>query len=66
MAASGVLLYLLIAGLLVMFWRRVRGMSFDELLERSRREHHHVRRVLAKHPRGGSWKEHKAWMREEA
>ncbi len=64
--ASGYLLYLLAAALLVLFWRHVRGLSFEALLDRATQEHHHVHRVLAKHPQGGAWREHQDWMRAEA
>ena len=43
---SGYLLYVLLAALLALFWRQVRGQSFDDLLSRSARDHHHVHRVL--------------------
>lgn len=64
--ASGYLLYLLVAALMVLFWRHVRGLSFDALLSRAAEAHHHVHRVLAKHPQGGTWREHLDWMRAEA
>ncbi len=64
--SSGYLLYLVVAALLVLFWRHVRGASFDALLVRAAREHHHVHRVLAKHPEGGAWREYQDWMRTEA
>jgi hypothetical protein len=63
---SGYLLYLLVAALLVLFWRHVRGRSFDGLLARAATVHHHVHRVLAKHPHGGTWREYQDWMRAEA
>ena len=63
---SGLLLYLLVAALLALFWAKVRGKSFDDLLVQAAREHHHVLRVLERHPRGGTWKEHKTWMGEAA
>ncbi len=61
---SGFLLYVLVAALLVLFRRQLHGQSFDDLLVRGARDHHHVHRVLAKHPQGGSWKEHQTWMLE--
>ncbi len=64
--SSGYLPYLLVAALLVLFWRHVRGLSFDALLARAAREHHHVHRVLAKHPQGGTWRAYQDWMRTEA
>ena len=63
---SGFLLYVLVAALLVLFRHHSRGQSFDDLLARAARDHHHVHRVLAKHPQGGGWKEYQAWMREAA
>ncbi len=38
-ASGGYLLYLVVAALLVLFWRHVRGLSFDALLARAAREH---------------------------
>ncbi len=64
--SSGYLLYLVVAALLVLFWRHVRGLSFDALLDRAAREHRHVHRVLAKHPEGGVWRAYQDWMRTEA
>jgi len=61
---SGFLLYVLVAALLVLFLRQRRGQSFDDLLARAARDHHHVHRVLVKHPGGGTWQEHKDWLRE--
>ncbi len=66
MMTAGYLLYLVVAALLVLFWRHLRGLSFDALLARAAEEHHHVHRVLAKHPEGGSWRAYRAWMRAEA
>ncbi|MFQ5938265.1 MAG: hypothetical protein ACE5LB_17825 [Acidiferrobacterales bacterium] len=63
MIESGWIIYVLLAVLLYLFWRQVRGMSFNDLLDRSAREHHHVLKVIGKHPKGGSWREHKQWMR---
>ncbi len=61
---SGFLLYVLAAALLALFRHQVRGQSFDDLLARAARDHHHVHPVLAKHPQGGTWQEHKDWLRE--
>ncbi len=64
MIESGWILYLLLAALLHLFWRNVRGLSFEDLLARSAREHHRVQKVISRHPRGGSWGEYKQWVRE--
>lgn len=66
MAASGWIVYALLLVLLLMFWRKARRRSLDVLIERGAEEHHHVHRVLAKHPRGGTWKDHRHRMSEEA
>lgn len=65
MIYSGEILYVLLGAIVVLFWWKKRHLSFDELLERNVRDHHHVYRVHLKHPRGGTWKEHKQWMAEE-
>ncbi len=65
-AWGGFLLYLVVAALLVLFWQHVRGLSFDALLARAAKQHHHVHRMLAKHPDGGTWREYREWMRPEA
>jgi len=64
--ASGYLLYLVVAALLVLFWRHLRGLSFDALLARGAKQHHHVHRVLANRPEGGTWREYQDWMRAES
>ena len=66
MTETGPLLYVLLVALLFLFWWKVRGLSFDALLEQGYHEHRHVLKVNAKHPLGGAWKEHRKWMREES
>ncbi len=61
----GWILYVLLAALLYLFWFKTRGMSFDDLLNQSAREHHEVMKVTARHPHGGTWHEHKQWMKRE-
>ena len=63
---SGYLLYLVVAALVVLFWRQVRGLSFDGLRAGAAKQQHHVHRAPAKHPEGGTWREHQDWMRAEA
>ena len=65
-ASGGYLLYLVVAALLVLFWRHVRGLSFDALLDRAAKQHHHVHRMLAEHPEGGTWREYQDRMRAES
>ena len=66
MAAFGWIVYALLLALLLLFWRKARRRSLDALLEQGVEEHHHVHRVLAKHPEGGTWKDHQRRMSEEA
>ncbi len=59
------ILYGLLAVIVIAFWRAAGGRSFDQLVEAGRRHHRHVLRVNAKHPGGGAWKRHRAWMDED-
>ncbi len=61
----GVILYLLLVAIVVMFWLKVRNKSLEDLLEQSDRDHHHVQKVIAKYSYGGSWNEHQQWMKEK-
>ncbi|MCZ6634845.1 MAG: hypothetical protein O7G87_15695 [bacterium] len=61
----GTILYLLLLALVLLFWQKMRGLSFDDILGKIDHEHHHVHRVIAKHLLGGTWKEHQQWMEEE-
>lgn len=66
MAELGSLLYVALAILVYMFWRRVKGQSFNQILEAGNRSHHHVVRILKKHPRGGTWRDFQAWMKQDS
>lgn len=65
MIYGGLILYGLLLLILLLFWRKTRGLSSDDLLAQSARDHHRVQGVIVKHPRGGSWKEHRKWMEAE-
>ena len=62
--AIGVILYLLLLALSIMFWQKLRGMSFDDVLTEIDRVHHHVHKVIAEHPQGGTWQKHQQWLAE--
>ena len=62
----GWLLYVVLAALLALFWKHRGGRSLDALLERDTALHHQVHRVIEKHPAGGTWRQHQAWMCEDA
>lgn len=58
----GVILYGLFVLIVFWFWRRMQGLSLDDLLERSAHEHHDILKVIAKHTSGGAWWQHQQWM----
>ena len=62
----GWVLYVLMAGLLLLIWQQAGALSLDTLFDRDSALHHQVHRVLKKHPKGGTWREYSAWMREES
>ena len=62
MAELGWLLYLLLAALLFYFWMNIRGMSFDDMIDRQHDVHVAVHEVLHKHPKGGTYGEFNRWM----
>ena len=59
----GWLLYVVFAVLLYYFWTKVRGESYDELIERAHDEHVNVHNVLKSHPKGGTYEDYKRWSR---
>lgn len=65
MIDTGYIVYLLLAAILVRFWWKIRGSSFDDLLADSTREHHQISRILRRHPQGGTWRELRSWIRED-
>lgn len=62
---SGYLLYLLLAIILVIFWRAWAGRTVDRMLDDSRHHHHQVLAANERHPTGGNWAEHRRWMAEK-
>ena len=61
----GIAIYLILLVLVIMFLLKRAGRSLDQLIGDGGHKHHHVHRVIAKHPKGGSWSQHKGWMVEE-
>jgi len=59
---TGWILYVLFAGLIIVFWRKTGGRKMEALFEESHRHHTRVLGVISKHPRGGSWRQHRQWM----
>ena len=65
MSYVGPVLYLLLLVFAAMIWKETRGRSLDDMLARIERHHRHLRKVLDRHPNGGSWKRFSQWMEEE-
>ena len=63
-ANSGLIVYILLALLAVMFWRAWGRRPLDELFAAGTHLHHQVLAVMAKHPQGGDWASHQRWMAE--
>lgn len=66
MENDGWLLYVLLAMLLVYVMPHFQGQSLQDLFDENTDLHHQVHRVGKKHPLGGTWAEHSAWMDEAA
>jgi Copper binding octapeptide repeat len=65
--STGYILHLLLLSIIYMMWRRVRGMSFEAMLDRSADEHHVVQAFHAQHPHGGTWSQFRQyWTEREA
>ena len=62
MLDNGWPLYLLLGALLFYFWTRVRGMTFDEMIDRQLDVHLAVHKVLHKHPKGGTFEDFNRWL----
>ena len=64
MADMGGILYVLFFLLAAWMWRRCRGLSVEQIIERDTREHHRVHAVFVSHPQGGSWGQFRRWMKD--
>ena len=64
MTGAQAIFYLAFVVILLMFGARVRGRSFEALMDEIRREHEHVHNVIAHHPEGGTWRDVKSWMED--
>lgn len=65
MIDSGYIIYALLALILWVFWKRVRGQTLEQLLHEGALEHHRVLEFHQKHPQGGTWGEYKRWLTED-
>jgi hypothetical protein len=66
MFTFGIVVYVILALLVIMFWRRARGRSLEEIFAQSEADHHGVNDVHAAYPLGGTWKQHLQWMQDAA
>lgn len=66
MEFAAYLLYLMMAVILLWMWKRVRGMSLEEIVEKSATEHHQLTALFEVHPRGGDWSEFCHWLDQES
>ncbi len=66
MMLTSYLLYLMMAAILLWMWRRVRGMTLEEIVQASANEHHELNAVFETHPRGGSWPELCGWLEKRS
>lgn len=65
MIIYGYFIYILMAAILWVFWRKVRGRTFEELLQLRALEHHQIIELHRKHPFGGTWTEFNYWLEVE-
>ena len=61
----GWLLYITLAVFVYFTFLHFRGKTMDDLFDTSEDLHHQVLGVGKKHPRGGTWSEHLAWVAAE-
>ncbi len=62
MELSAYLLYPMMAVILLWMYKRVRGMSLEEIVQRSANEHHELTALFEIHPGGGDWSEFCGWL----
>lgn len=66
MLDTGLILYVLLIAILLLFLRAAGRPSLEKMLDHNVQAHERVHRMLAKHPGGGTWKEVKRWLAEES
>ncbi|MEE8393560.1 MAG: hypothetical protein V3R66_04385 [Rhodospirillales bacterium] len=62
---SGAVLFILLAAILFLMWRRTGHFSIDRMLDDDNNLHHHVHRAMARRPHGATWRDHGSVMDEE-
>ena len=58
----GALLYPAMLLIVLWMWRNVRGMTLDDIVDKSAREHHLANKIFTEHPRGGDWPTYQKWV----
>jgi len=57
----GLALYPIAAIILIAMWRNVRGMTIEQIVDKSSREHHMINHIFEQHPQGGDWDQFQKW-----
>ncbi len=57
-------LYPMMAAIIYVIWRKLRGRSIEEIVEDSAHEHRALLDVAANHPEGGTAKQYSDWLSE--
>ena len=58
----GFLLYPMMLIILGFMWRNVRGMTIEQIVDKSAHEHHMINHIFQQHPAGGDWNEFQMWI----
>ena len=62
----GIVIHVILALLILMFWRKARGHSLDDIFGQNAASHHRVNEFHTAEPVGATWKQHQKWMKEAA
>ena len=63
---SGYLLYPIAVIIVLWMWSRVRGMSIEQIVNHSERQHHELTAIFEEHPKGGDWRLFQTWVENSA
>lgn len=65
MEISAYLLYPIMAVILIYMWKKVRGMTLEEIVHKSADQHHKLIALFEDHPQGGDWPQFLRWQNEK-
>ncbi len=60
----GFALYPIMAIILWVMWRRVQGMTLEQILAKAAAEHHQLNEIFKAYPQGGDFREMERWTRD--